>query len=251
MRFRNLITATLVAISTLALAPRADAALMVAGTINGNNFCVTDNNAACGFGIQINDTNAAIGTLSYGQVPLNLFGIEITGSVQTSVFGPPQNVLNTGSTLIRNLTGGVANIQLAVSDTGYTAPSTLAFASGTATWENAVNSTITMTWFNDPANGQGALTSFLPQPGNAIFTCSDVVSFVADGTNCVSGPIGVNDPNPYSMTLYTQMSLAAGASVVNRGQTEIKLVDEVVPEPMTMSLMGLGLFGAMFARRRR
>jgi len=240
------------ALAVIVSTPRpADAALLLSATINGVNVCASDNNAGCGFGTPLTDTNPTTGQIDLVN-GIVIGGLEFTGSSQQATVGGTNNVLNTATTQIRNLTDQTITGTFAVSYTGFTPPVSVAYASGSVTYENAVGSTIDMRWFNDPANGQGALTPFLPQPGNQIYACTGTAAFPGDATSCVSGPIAVSDLQPFSMTLYTQFSITAGGVLVNRGQTEIKPVDDVsVPEPMTMTLLGMGMLGAVFARRRR
>jgi len=82
-------------------------------------------------------------------------------------------------------------------------------------------------------------------------SCADAVTLIADATACSFGPLPISDLDPFSMTLYTQFTIAGGATVVNRGQTIIKEVAADVPEPATMGLLGLSLLGAGIVRRRR
>ena len=54
------------------------------------------------------------------------------------------------------------------------------------------------------------------------------------------------------MTLFTAFNLTPGATVVNRGQTELKPVEATdVPEPATLLMFGSGLIGALFMRKRK
>lgn len=229
------------------MASRSEALLMTAFTVNGVNACATDNNVLCSFGTQIQDLNPAIGVISYGPNPIIIGPLSISGSVQQSTIGGTQNILNTSSTQVTNLSGSTATGFFAVSQTDFTPPVSQAFISGTATWQNATGSGIVMSWYNDPFNDQGAQTA-TDTPGILLASCTDNITLIADGTACSQGGIPVTDLNPFSMTLATQFSLVAGGTLVNRGQTEIKPRDQV-PEPASLALFGLALLGVGLKRR--
>jgi len=225
----------------------AQASFLLAIDVNGVQACASDNNAGCGFGTQLFDIDPTVGVMSFGNLPLVIGGLEITGSVQQATIGGPFNILNTSSTQITNISGGTISGMFAVSATGFTPFASTAFASGSATWQNAVGSSIQMGWYNDPLNAQGAQFA-TDTPGIELFTCSDSITLIADATACSNGPISVEDLNPFSMTLFTSFNLTSGATVVNRGQTEIKPVATDVPEPSALFLLGLS---TMFVLARR
>ena len=228
---------------------RADAALIVALDINGNPAaCATDNNSVCSYGVQIVDQDPRLGFLAYGNTPIVIGGLSITGSVQQSEFGPDFNVLNTSSAQLTNLTNQVLVATMAVSDTNFTPPVSEAFISGSSTWQRAGGSSIDMKWYNDPLNGQGAQTAN-DTPGILLGSFFDSITLPADATSFSLGPIAVSDPNPFSMTLWANMRLTANATVVNRGQTILKPIE--APEPVSMALFGLGIGGVAYRLRRR
>ena len=103
-----------------------------------------------------------------------------------------------------------------------------------------------MSWFDDPANGQGA-DNPTDTPGNMIdsftHTAATIVdSFSHDGSGVIS------DSGPFSMTEQSVFTLTPFGQLVNRGQTEIKLA---VPEPSTWAMMLLGFAGLGYAGFRK
>jgi len=214
------------------------ATLIVAATIGGQNFCATDNNVVCTFGTQLTDTDGNAGRIDLA--PATLGGILLVGSAQQATFGPSQNILNVSFLQATNTTGATITGSVTVSATGFIPPVSRAFTSGSATFTNAVGSTTSLGWYNDPANTQGADFA-LDRPGILIDSFTYNTVNIADSYSHNGGPISVSDPNVFSMTLATDFTLVAGGQVTNRGMTELKPIDTVVPEPTTLALFGTGL----------
>jgi hypothetical protein len=233
----------------LGIHSQAEATLMISGTIGGVSFCATDNNSVCTFGTQLTDTNATAGTLSIADNTL-IGGISFTGSAQQATYGPTQNILNTSFLQATNTSGATVVGTVAVSATGFVGPATTAYASGSATYQNAVGSSTTIEWYNDPANSQGAENP-ADRPGTMIATTTKNVTLVADALAFAAGPVPVNDPNLFSMTIGTNFSLVAGGTIVGNSQTELKPTISQVPEPATLALFGTGLTWLGARRRRR
>jgi hypothetical protein len=234
----------------LAKAPNAEAALLFAIEVNGVQACAADNNAACGFGFQIPDIDPAIGVMSFGPIPISVGILDITGSAQQSTFGPPINILNTSAAQVTNTGAVIANGFVAVSATDYVGPVSQGVASGSATWQEAVGSAISMQWYNDALNRQGAETA-TDLPGILLAACNDSITLTADSTACADAA-SVMDPGPFSMTLFTQFSLVPGGTVVNRGQTMLKPVEiAAVPEPASLLLLSSAFGAASYMARHR
>jgi hypothetical protein len=215
----------------------ANAGLIMSVTLNGSNFCVADNNAACGFGVPLIDTDIAVGRITLANQ--NIGGIDFVGSAQQATFGPTQNILNTSFLQATNNTGSTITGSVAVSATNFIPPVFNASISGAATFQNAVGSTSDLFWYNDPFNSQGAENPF-DRPGTLLDSFSYNVTQIADSfAHSVNG-IPILDINPFSMTLATDFSLVAGGQITNRGMTEIKPIT-AIPEPQSLALMGFGL----------
>jgi hypothetical protein len=250
--FRRLgCAAVCAAVLGLASAPNAEATLLVAIEVNGVQACAVDNNAACAFGTQILDIDPTPGVMSFGNVPVQIGILALTGSSQQATFGPPENILNTSSAQVTNTSGSlIASGFFAVSATDFVGPVSQGFASGAATWQDAVGSAISMQWYNDALNRQGA-ESATDLPGILLSVCNDSITLTADSTACADAA-SVMDPGPFSMTLFTQFSLVPGGTVVNRGQTMLKPVEiAAVPEPASLLLLSSAFGAASYVARHR
>jgi hypothetical protein len=217
----------------------AHATLQIAANVNGANFFCADNTAC--------DTNPAVGVLELANGTLN--GVAINGSISTSTgtsATPGLALINTSSLSIINNSGVTSVVTVAVGDTDFIAPVSSFEITGSGTWIRALGSSVTLKWFDDPANAQGADNAF-DAPGDMLGTFSSsgtalIHSFSYD----LSG--SVSDTDPFSMTLWAQATLGPGANLLNRGQGEVKI--GAIPELSTWAMMGLGFAGLAFAGYR-
>ena len=165
----------------------AYATLQIITDISGTIAACVDQ-AAC-------DLNPAVGIINVGNVTIN--GVQINGSIQSST-GTPANpgidTLNTSSLSLINLTATTKNVTVVVGDTDFTGPVASFQTAGSGVWQNAIGSTITMNWFDDPENSQGA-SDINDTPGTLIDTFTHdatlfVDSFSHDGirSNLDAGP---------------------------------------------------------------
>jgi hypothetical protein len=217
----------------------AHATLQIITDISGTMAGCVDQ-AAC-------DLNPAVGIIQVANTSIN--GVQINGSIQTST-GTPANagpdILNTSSLSIINTTNTTKTVTVVVSDTDFIGPVASFETAGSGTWQNAIGSSITLNWFDDPNNGQGA---DLPNdtPGNLIHTFTNTATTIVDAfSNNFAGV--VSDSGPFSMTEQAIFTLTPFGQLINRGQTEIK---SAVPEPSTWARMLLGFAGLGYAGFRK
>jgi hypothetical protein len=232
------------AVALIIVPAPAHATLQIAADINGVTFFCADQQAC--------DKNPAVGTLEIGDQLLG--GVQVNGSIQMSVgtaLNPgPQDILNTSSLSVINNNTSPVPIIVTVGDKNFAGPVTQRETSTSGTWQNAIGSTLTTTFFDDPTNAQGANTPG-DTPGILLdtFTSTAVAaadSFAHDG----SGPI--TDPGRFGMTESVTGSLIGGASLLSRGQTEIKsaVTPPAVREPSALVLLGTALLGFLGWRSR-
>lgn len=217
----------------------AQATLQVIADVSGSISACVDN-AAC-------DQNTAIGIIQVANGILN--GVQINGSLQTST-GTPANpgmdILNTSSLSIINLTATTKTITVIVSDTDFMGPVASFQTAGAGTWQNAKGSKITLSWFDDPMNGQGADTP-TDTPGNLVDSFTDTSAEVVDSFSH-DGEGAISDKGPFSMTEEAVFTLTPFGQLINRGQTEVKLA---APEPSTWAMMLIGFLGLGYAGLRK
>src|SRR4029450_2655651 len=95
------------------------ARLLLAGQINGVNFCVADQNVpSCTFGTQLVDFDPNPGRIEInGEVVVG--NVQLAGSLSTATFTSSLNLLTTSSLSFRNLSQLPATVTLAVSATDF------------------------------------------------------------------------------------------------------------------------------------
>jgi hypothetical protein len=227
-----------------AVSAPAHATLQIAVDVNGSPFFCGDN-MSC-------DTDKTIGTLQIGDQLLD--GVLVHGSIQLST-GTPANpgpdLIDTSSLSIVNLSGATRTAEVAISDTDFSTPVRGFHLTGSGTWVGAAGSSLTLGWYDDPANAQGANLG----PGGVPTTPGTLLgSFTTAGSNPFhsfsTDQTGlVSDTGPFSMTLWADGTLTPGAALLGRDQGEVKSF--AIPEPSTWVLMALGFAGLGFVGFRQ
>ncbi len=173
----------------------AHAVLQIIAEVNGVTTPLCVDNAAC-------DKNPATGIIQVGDGALD--GVQVNGSIQTSTGTPARpgpGVLNTSSLSIINLTDETKTATVVVSDTDFKGPVASWATAGSGAWQDAVGSSITssitLNWYNDPANAQGASTP-TDTPGTLIDTFNNTATTFADsfhnnGVGSASDSVAVLD----------------------------------------------------------
>ena len=258
----------LAGIALMCLPPTAHAALRLGASVDGGATIIAIDNDATSTcpaivvgGCQLPDVDPTVGNLTLLTTIAAFGDLNIGISTQMSDISSGPGFLNrldsTGTQVTNN--GTIAHsLSMAISSTDFAGPNTTASASGAGQWSTLSQaggfggSQIAMRWFNDPSNGQGGLDSSAVQPGNLLASFSDVAGPTnPDSFSTNMGPLTVNDPGLFSMTLQFDAIIGPGVRLTGRELTEVKPHSVSVSEPGTLVLLGIVLAGLGFVRRRK
>jgi hypothetical protein len=234
----------------------AHATLQAAVSLDGGaSLTACDQNLCAGGGVPtFSDTNPTVGILA--TAPGFIGPIDVSFVVQTSVKATDPGTLNTLSsagTVVQNTDTVPHTLQLTIGDTDYLGPALEFTATGSGTWVDQTlpalfgGSTITMAWWNDPANAQGADLAG-DTPGLLLNTATNTP---VDGTSNQSfgsiAPFNVSgavfDPTNFSMTLDNELVLGPGIRLESRGQALSKPLVAISMPPTAWLLLLGGLVG--------
>ena len=132
---------------------------------------------------------------------------------------PGTDFLNTSSLQVTNDSGGTRDITVTVGDTDFHYPVWAWFSAGSGTWARAGTlSHITLNWFGDALNRQGATTAF-DTPGALLDTFSDTSNGVLNNafSHNGSGFFSTQLQDPFSMTEQATFTLVNGGELIDCG----------------------------------
>ena len=233
---RNIVFVAVSTVSLIASATPSHALLMIAGNISGSTFTCFDNQAGC-------DTNAALDILEIADQTIN--GVQVNGSIQTSESGSI-NRIDTSSLSIINTSAVNKSITFTVGETDFTGPASEFTASGSGTFSGPVGNQLTMNWYDDPNNQQGA-QAFNDTPGDLVDTFSVTQTLLRSQSFSYNNSGPVDDPSLFSMTIQATGTLLPGGELLSRGETLTK--PQTIPEPGTLGMLGAALLGLVALRR--
>ncbi len=233
---RRLPLTILAVITTLGSASSAHALLTWSANVSGTLFTCHDQQMSC-------DIDADPGQLALAPTTIN--GVKVTGSF-SNTSTTPFDLLASSSTAVVNQSGAIRDVTIAVGDINFAGPALSVITSGSGTFIANQGNGITLRYYVDNANTQGA-DSFDDTPGSLVdtFSFTQVTSSSQSFSHDATTPFLTS--SLFSMTEQRSFTLKNGASLTSLGQTQI-----AISEPASLALLGAALVGfSVFARRRR
>jgi hypothetical protein len=230
----------------------AEAALILSATVGGVQYCAPDNNnfAVCQGGIATADVNASAETIRLID-GTSLNGLAVFNLTGQATFDPNEALTLSAASLVNN-TGTILNGTLLLGETNFFGETgAVLSASGAWSGNTASGSFVSFSFYNDPANLQGAQDT------------ADLTGILLGGFGSNSGGVPLfsstspfipfGDPNGYSMTLVMSFTLLPGAALTSLSVREATqdITTTPVPEPASLLLLGTGLLGAVARRWRQ
>jgi PEP-CTERM motif len=229
-------TALLSTVMTLALLAPAAATLQIAFSNGAANFFCADQTAC--------DLDGAAKNLLLLNTVVG--DIKITGTFAASTTSP--NDLSISNLTITNLsTSKKETLDMAVGDTGFSAPTSFIRSSASLTFTNDNGGSGTLGFWADKADTQPAVNS-TDLPGVLLFSTAETVTTSPDSfSGTKDTPFSAS--LPFSMAEGAVLTLNPGASITGFNES----MASGIPEPKTwmMALVGFGLLGAIGWRRAK
>jgi hypothetical protein len=206
-------------VGAFGLASAAQAALMIAISVNGGAPTVVQDNGA-------GDTNPAPNAITYNSTIVG-FALSLINASTNDPGNPTSGFVSATQVLLQNIGNNPVTVALTTSDTGFTAP----------TAPRKLESDFSASLVSPGAGDFASLVS------TANATSTPIQTLTATGANSEIIPFG--DPGNYSLQNVTTARISPGASDFLTSTTSV-----ITPEPSSIGLLVLGVLG-LLARRRR